>query len=409
MAEWIKSKYKGLRYREHLTKTTGVGRAKRPLRYYMMTFKIDGKTISESLGWEGDYIKNEEHAQRINQQLQNNRKDKTPPFTLAELREENEVKQQEKEAEDLREAIRNLTFTEIFERFLEFSKQKKKNPRSWKREEQLARLHLFPVLGNIPLAKIAEVPHLRKIQNNMEKAELSPRSIRYALHVVRIVFNFAIDEGIHTGSNPAREESSKKISGKKAGVKYPQEDNTKNRYLSREEAASLLTELAKRSGEVHDMAMLSLYTGMRFGEIANLRWSDVDLFQGMIMLRKTKSGKNRPAYLNPDIQKMLARRGGPGDPERLVFPTRGGTDKPHYMISHVFYDTVKKMFNEGITDKKKWVNFHTLRHTFASWLVEEGTDLYLIKDLLGHHDLKMTERYAHIGENRLRQAVMKLK
>jgi site-specific recombinase XerD len=66
------------------------------------------------------------------------------------------------------------------------------------------------------------------------------------------------------------------------------------------------------------------------------------------------------------------------------------------------------MFNQGITDKKKWVNFHTLRHTFASWLVENGTDIYLVKDLLGHHDLKMTERYAHIGENQLKQAVMKL-
>lgn len=407
MTEWIKSKYKGLRYREHLTKTTGVGRAKRPLRYYMMTFKFEGKTVSESLGWEGDYIKSEDHAQRINQQLQNNRKDKTPPFTLEELRKENETKQQEVEAEGLREKIKNLTFEDIFERFLEVSKQKKKNPRSWKREEQLARLHLFPVLGNIPLSKIAEVPHLRKIRNNMEGVELSPRTVRYALHVVRIVFNFAIDEGIYTGSNPAREESSKRISEKKAGIKYPQEDNTKDRYLSREEAVSLLKELAKRSEEVHDMSLLALYTGMRFGEIANLRWSDVNLFQGVIMLRKTKSGKNRPAYMNPDIQKMFARR-GQGEPDSLVFPARGRDDKPHYMISHIYYDTVKKMFNEGIADKKKWVNFHTLRHTFASWLVEEGTDLYLVKDLMGHHDLKMTERYAHIGENRLKQAVMKL-
>ena len=155
------------------------------------------------------------------------------------------------------------------------------------------------------------------------------------------------------------------------------------------------------------MATLALFTGMRFGEIANLRWADVDLFQGIIMLRNTKSGKNRPAYMTPDIQKMLAAR-GPGDPEKLVFPARGTDNKPHYMVSHVYYDTVKKLFNSGISDKKQWVNFHTLRHTFASWLVEKGTDIYLVKDLLGHYDLSMTMRYAHIGNNQLKQAVLKL-
>lgn len=49
-----------------------------------------------------------------------------------------------------------------------------------------------------------------------------------------------------------------------------------------------------------------------------------------------------------------------------------------------------------------------MRHTFASWLVEKGIDIYLVKDLLGHSDLKITERYAHIGENQLKQAVLKL-
>ncbi len=110
MAEWIKSKYKGLRYREHEDKTTGVGRAKRPLRYYMMTFKFEGKVVSESLGWEGEYIKNEEHAQRINQQLQNNRKDKVHPYTLAEYRQ---IHQEAREQEELERqaAVENRRFT----------------------------------------------------------------------------------------------------------------------------------------------------------------------------------------------------------------------------------------------------------------------------------------------------------
>ena len=66
------------------------------------------------------------------------------------------------------------------------------------------------------------------------------------------------------------------------------------------------------------------------------------------------------------------------------------------------------MFNQGVNDKKQHVDFHTLRHTFASWLVEGDTNIYLVKELLGHSDLKLTERYSHIGENQLKQAVMKL-
>lgn len=107
MAKWIKSKYKGLRYREHETKTTGIGRTKRPLRYYMMTYKFEGKVVSESLGWEGDYIRNEDHAQRINQQLQNNRKDKIRPYSLVEYRRMNEdvLEDQRKQEESEKQLI----------------------------------------------------------------------------------------------------------------------------------------------------------------------------------------------------------------------------------------------------------------------------------------------------------------
>ncbi len=406
MLQWVKSKYPGLRYREHQTMTTGVGRSKRPIRYFTMTYKWQGKTVTEALGWEGPKL-NEDQAYTIYHELKMNRKNGVRPFTLKEKDALQALEFKEEEKREQQEQIRQMSFADIFVKFLEHSKEKKKNPRSWKREEQLARLHILPVFGKTPLKKISQVPHIRTLQNNMEGKGLSPRTVRYALHVVRIVFNFAIDEGVFAGANPAREIRKRQISGKTSGIAYPQEDNTKNRYLSREEADRLMTRLADRSMEVHNIAMLSLYTGMRFGEVANLKWSDVDLIQGVIMLRNIKNGKTRPAYMTSDIKKMLSDI-GPGHPDSLVFPARRSLNKPHYMISSVYYKTVKELFNEGIADKKQWVNFHTLRHTFASWLVEKGTDIYLVRDLLGHHDLKMTERYAHIGESQLKQAVMKL-
>lgn len=407
--KWITAK-EGVRYREHPTRKHGVGFD----RYYTVRYyDADNNRIEEALGWaskEGWTVKKaaEELAK-----LKANKTTGTGPQSLRDSREQARQRKKEQVEQKKQEDIRSLSFSDIFASYLVHSQAKKKNPRSWKREEQLARLYLFPMIGKLPLNKIGRVPHLQKIQSDMTKGGSSPRTIRYVLHVVRIVFNFAGDEGLYSGDNPAREKKKASVSSNAAGIEYPQQDNKKDRYLSREEADLLLAELAKRSTEVHNMAFLSLYTGMRFGEVANLKWGDVDLFQGIIMLRNTKNGKDRPAYMNPDIRKMLAGRKklagiGSGDDEKLVFPARGTDNKPHYMISSVYYKVVKEFFNNGVADKKQWVNFHTLRHTFASWLVEQGTDIYLVKDLLGHSDLKITERYAHIGENQLRQAVLKL-
>jgi integrase len=397
MAQWTKSKYPGLRYRVHADRTTGVGRSKRPLRYYVLTYKWKGKTLSEALGWEGDYINTEEQAYRIVLELKQNRKDNTPPFTLRERREIKEQELQAEQAQQEKKRISGLSFSDVFTIYLTYSQANKRSDQSWKREEQLTRLHIVPVVKNLPLQKIAPF-HLERMKKRMADGGSSPRTIRYALAVVRQVFNFAIREGLFMGQNPA--------AGSK--VLRPKADNRKIRYLRRDEADLLLKELAKESTDIHDMSLLSLYTGMRFGEVASLRWADVDLFQGVLMVVDTKSAKNRAAFITPEVKTMLSRR-GPGDPEELVFPPpKGDNSKPRPQIEKAYYKIVSLLFNQNLTDKRLRVNFHTLRHTFASWLVENGTDLYLVKELLGHSDLKITERYAHIGDNQLKQAVMRL-
>ena len=400
---WITAK-EGVRYREHPERKLGVGYD----RYYTIRYrKPDGKRVEEMLGWASKTGMTVKKASAEMARLISNHTTGTGPATLSEARDLKAQADKEASRNKKKEAVKNMTFSEIFALFLVASKDKKKNPRSWKREEQLARIHIFPVVGSLPLSKIANVPHLRTLQKNMEVKGLSPASIRYALHVVRIVFHFAMDEGYFTGINPALERSKRAISKNRTGIEYPQEDNKKERWLSREESSLLMQELAKRSGEVHDIAMLALYAGLRFGEIAKLTWGNVDLFKGEMRLRQTKNGKDRTAFMTPDIQAMFVRR-GPGEPGKLVFPARGTDNKPHYMISHIYYDTVKKLFNAGIFDKRQWVNFHTLRHTFASWLVKDGTDIYQVKELLGHGDLKMTERYAHNKQEELKQAVKNL-
>jgi len=68
----------------------------------------------------------------------------------------------------------------------------------------------------------------------------------------------------------------------------------------------------------------------------------------------------------------------------------------------------KLQWNEGVTDRRERVSFHTLRHTFASWLAMDGINPFHLKELLGHADLKLTERYSHLSESALKQAAMRI-
>jgi integrase len=152
------------------------------------------------------------------------------------------------------------------------------------------------------------------------------------------------------------------------------------------------------------MALMSLHTGMRAGEIFNLTWGCVDLDAKTMFLKDTKNKASRTAFMTQAVKDMLVgiKPKNPGMDD-FVFPGRGGVKigKPSKTFSRVAAD----LFNEGVDDPRQRVVFHTLRHTFASWLVMEGVDLYRVKELLGHKDLTMTQRYSHLAPDSLRGAV----
>ena len=96
-----------------------------------------------------------------------------------------------------------------------------------------------------------------------------------------------------------------------------------------------------------------------------------------------------------------------GEPAELIFKNKSG--KKIGEVSKTFLRTVKELgFNRGIKDRRQKVSFHTLRHTFASWLAIQGTPILEIKELLGHASLAMTERYAHLIPNKKRDSVKKM-
>ena len=106
------------------------------------------------------------------------------------------------------------------------------------------------------------------------------------------------------------------------------------------------------------------------------------------------------------LKNILLKRFQHRDSE-YVFTGKDGL--PPKNISGTFRKCVKKLgLNNGITDNLNKVVFHTLRHTYASWLVEKGIDLYTTQRLMGHKDIKMTQRYAHLAPGYLEKAVNSL-
>jgi len=391
--KWVKTNFKGVRYREHATRKHGVKRD----RYFAIRYKSNGKDVEAGIGWATDGW-NAEKAYNLLVKLRTNLKMGAGPQTMQEVRDvaetsrkEQAAKKQEQAAIEAQAALDNQTLTTVFsEQYLPQAKQDRRSKYSWIREESLFRIWIEPEIGTKPLKDVTTF-HLEKIKKDMKAAGKAPRSIQYMLAVVRQIFAHCYKKG----PNPA---------GKAGGVKRQKFDNKRTRYLTRLQAEKLLAELATLSQDVHDMALLSLHTGMRAGEIFAIAWADVDFNNGVLMLKDTKSGKNRPAYMTATTRAMLKSRPKEGV---LVFPNRSG--EVITQLSNSFDRAVKKLgLNDGITDRLNKVTFHTLRHTFASWLVENGTDLYYIKELLGHSTIALTERYAHIGENALRAAVQGL-
>ena len=178
------------------------------------------------------------------------------------------------------------------------------------------------------------------------------------------------------------------------GITLPKLNNQRARFLTPDEARALLAEIKRRSKKTWLMAMISLHCGLRFGEIARLCWSDVDFSEMSLHIREAKSGYGRHAVLTQDIADALRDLPG-GLPSDLLFPSKNGgvlSEVPDTFSRAVDYLGL----NRGITDRRQRIVFHSLRHTYASWLARSGQGQLVIADRLGHRSLQMSIRYTHL-------------
>lgn len=130
------------------------------------------------------------------------------------------------------------------------------------------------------------------------------------------------------------------------------------------------------------------YGGMRLDELKNLCWRDVDFERKTIHLKHTKGSRDRILFLHPELEKMISLLGA--KKEGLVFSSREGKHYNARSIEQVVKNAAKKA---GIN---KRVTPHTLRHSFATHLLEGGADLRIVQSLLGHKNLATTQIYTHL-------------
>jgi len=189
-------------------------------------------------------------------------------------------------------------------------------------------------------------------------------------------------------------------------VEVMRPDDARERYLSAEEIPRLREALDRKmyrrgTKELNQtfyrlrlVVLIALTTGARIGEIFRLRWSDVLASEWLIAIRaKFKRGKVRYVPLAPELIAELTRWPTVIDDERL-FPPKRGAKGDRQRVEGSF-ETILAM--AGIEDFR----FHDLRHTFASWYMMNGGDLYELAKILGHANIKMTERYAKLGRKHI--------
>lgn len=387
MAKWHKTTYPGIRFREHQTRKHGVQKDK----YFAIRYQLAGKRTEEGLGWASQGWTLQKANARLSE-IRENWRIGQGPQSLKEKRDLLKARREKEQAEEVQKKKEGISFKAFFHDVY-CPAQMGKSVESFKAELSYFKVWIRPVFKDIPFKEIAPF-HCEMIKKNMLGAGRAPSSLSYCFGTIRQVWNMARRDGIINSESPTK------------GVKIPKINNKRLRFLRHNEAGILLEELKKRSMQVHDMALLSLHCGLRAGEIFNLEWNDIDFEHRLFILKNTKSGRSRAVYMTDRIESMLAGR-KPFANNKLVFPNRDG--KKIKRISNCFARAVDAvMLNNGISDKRQKVVFHTWRHTFASWHVQAGTDLYTLQVLLGHQSFEMVQRYAHLSEGTLQEAVRNL-
>ncbi len=360
---WKKTKYQGIRYREHANRKHGIMSDK----YYVIRYQHNGKRTEEALGWatEGwSPLK----AFTLLCELKEAAKIGKGAARIADRRK---IEEHRKAEEDIKLAAR-ITLEAALDRYEQEVSSKKKSHEMekyrierWKKGSLSGRF-----LNSLKGYDFAKYRDERLAEGK------APNTIRLELAIISHLFTIAQKEwGIDTLNNPVK------------AIRLPSPGKARERRLSNREEEILLSACqASRSTGLADVAILALETAMRQAEILGIEWANVDLLKRVVHLPETKNGTSRDVPLSPRALEVLNKR------KKIV---RINTDKVFYnwktanSFKHTWIRAVKKA---GIED----LHFHDLRHEATSHFFEKGLNIMEVAAITGHKDLKMLKRYTHL-------------
>jgi integrase len=171
-------------------------------------------------------------------------------------------------------------------------------------------------------------------------------------------------------------------------VRMRKEQNARLRYLTRDEYDRILKILKHNHPEQVPAFVVSVYTGMRWGEQFRLTWGQVDIKRKLVRLTKTKNGSARNVPLNSIALDAVEtqRQNVPHGPEDMVFPRPGPSSDTRWWFQRALAEA-----------KITGYVWHGNRHTFCSWLAMAGVSIREIQVLAGHKTITMAARYAHLS------------
>ncbi len=272
----------------------------------------------------------------------------------------------------------------VAERYLPYAKTRK---RSWECDDSFLRNHVLPAFGSYRMNRVTRSDVVAFHHSLLDKGYAAGTCNR-VLILLKFVYNCAIrwDVLAPTG-NPC------------VGVDAFEDHGARERYLSQQEVGQLFDELdTNRNVQVGQVIRLLLYTGARKREVLDAKWDDIDWSRRLLMIPAARSKSKKVHYipLSDAAVELLQALPRQEDIPWVFFNPK--TKKPPVSIFYA-WDSIRKKV--GLSE----VRLHDLRHSYASFLVNAGRSLYEVQKLLGHHDPKVTMRYAHLSPQAMQEAV----
>ena len=285
------------------------------------------------------------------------------------------------------------TLSELFDRYTtEYSTHNKAKhavgqERTWARR-------MLEFFGDVPLIEVTP-SRVAEYKAYLREQGLSPSSINSQRGFLSHAFKKAVNEWEWASTNPVEKVSREKV------------NNARDRWLTKDEEKKLIDACVIHvtgRGNVleprywlQEIVIFALNTGMRQDEILSLEWPNVDLGRRTLTVVRSKNGEKRTIPLNRRVLGLLEEKAKVRHiRSSLVFASEAGTKIRN--LHRGYYNALRRAKIEDF-------RFHDIRHTFATRLVQAGIDLYKVATLLGHKDIKMTQRYAHHYPESLRDGV----